>query len=205
MFLSPSNSLEPRYCFQSESPNGMCAKLYTVAASNNRVHPTRSLSSPPFTRTMNCSPGSQALWLLELIHQDHSIGITLLLLGHTTYRSVLFFTHIPFVVNRVFSTYAVLLYIVLIICTSSCALLYILYLTKTLQCKASLYNGGQPSSSVCHLIFFHLVFHHIIICIVKQRYINFSVCSLHTCAIKYLIIENYVCYYVYIFTHSSVL
>jgi len=28
---------------QSESPSGMCAKLRTVAASNNRVHPTRSL------------------------------------------------------------------------------------------------------------------------------------------------------------------
>jgi len=28
---------------RSESPNGMCAKLRTVAASNNRVHPTRSL------------------------------------------------------------------------------------------------------------------------------------------------------------------
>ena len=29
--------------FRSENPNGMCTKLYTVAASNNRSHTTRSL------------------------------------------------------------------------------------------------------------------------------------------------------------------
>jgi len=29
---------------RSESPSGMCAKLRTVAASNNRDHPARSLS-----------------------------------------------------------------------------------------------------------------------------------------------------------------
>jgi len=61
----------------------MCAKLRTVAASNNRDHPTRSLSSSPFASTINCSPGSQAL--LEVTHQDHSIGITLLLLVRATY------------------------------------------------------------------------------------------------------------------------
>ena len=76
----------------------MCAELRTVAASNNRDHPTRSLSSSPLASTINCSPGSQALW--EVTHQDHSIEITLLLLVRATYIMVLFFTHIPFVLNR---------------------------------------------------------------------------------------------------------
>ena len=49
---------------------------------------------------INCSPGSQAL--LEVTHQDHSIGITLLLLVRATFAWVLFFAHIPFVVNRTF-------------------------------------------------------------------------------------------------------
>jgi len=31
------------FCCNWKSPSGMCAKLRTVAASNNRVHPTRSL------------------------------------------------------------------------------------------------------------------------------------------------------------------
>ena len=64
-------------------PSGMCTKLRTVAASNNRDHRTRSLSSSPLASTINCSPGSQAL--LEVTHQDHSIGITLLLLVRATY------------------------------------------------------------------------------------------------------------------------
>jgi len=68
---------------RSEIPSGMCAKLRTVAASNNRDHPPRSLSSSPLASTINCSPGSQA-WL-EITHQDHSIGITLLLLLRATY------------------------------------------------------------------------------------------------------------------------
>jgi len=39
------------------------------------------------------------------------------------------------------------------------------------------------------LYIFHLVFfYHIIICVVKQMYINFNVCSIYTCEIKYLII-----------------
>ena len=46
---------------RSEIPSSMCAKLRTVAASNNRDHPTRSLSSSPLASTINCSPGSQAL------------------------------------------------------------------------------------------------------------------------------------------------
>jgi len=76
--------------------------LRTAAASNNRVHPTRSILSSPLASTINCSLASQEL--LEVTHQDHSIGITLLLLVRTTYCTiymVLFFEHIPFVVNRV--------------------------------------------------------------------------------------------------------
>jgi len=68
---------------RSEIPSGMCAKLRTMAASNNRDHPTRSLSSSPLASTINCSPGSQAL--SEVTHHDHSIGITLLLLVRATY------------------------------------------------------------------------------------------------------------------------
>ena len=59
---------------------------------------TRSLLSPPLVRTINCSLASQAL--LEVTRLDHSIGITLLLLVCATYIWVLFFQHIPFVVNR---------------------------------------------------------------------------------------------------------
>jgi len=51
----------------SEVLSGMCAKLRTAAASNNRDHASQSL---------------------------------LLLLAHATYIMVLFFTHIPFVVNH---------------------------------------------------------------------------------------------------------
>ena len=94
----PSHPGHSTIFLRSEIPSGMCAKLRTVAASNNRDYPTRSLSSSPFASTINCSPGSQAL--LEVTHQDHSIGITLLLLVRATYTMVLFFTHIPFVVNH---------------------------------------------------------------------------------------------------------
>jgi len=83
-----------------EIPSSMCAELRTVAASNNRDHPTRSLSPSPFTSTINCSPGVLVRALSEVTHQDHSIGITLLLLVRATYIMVLFFTHIPFVVNH---------------------------------------------------------------------------------------------------------
>jgi len=67
---------------RSEIPSGMRAKLRTAAASNNRDHPMRSLSSSPLASTINCSPGSQAL--LEVTHQGHTIGITLLLLVRAT-------------------------------------------------------------------------------------------------------------------------
>jgi len=59
---------------------------------------TRSLLSSPLLSTVNCSLASQAL--LEVTRLDHSIGITLSLLLCATYIWVLFFTHIPFVVNR---------------------------------------------------------------------------------------------------------
>jgi len=52
---------------RTEILSGMCAKLCTVAASNNRDHASQSL---------------------------------LLLLARATYILVLFFTHIPFVVNH---------------------------------------------------------------------------------------------------------
>jgi len=77
---------------RSEIPSGMCAELRTVAASNSRDHPTRSLSSSPSASTINCSPGSQAL--SEVTHQGHSIGITLLLLVRATYMyGVVLHTH----------------------------------------------------------------------------------------------------------------
>jgi len=84
-----------------QNPNRKCAKLHTVAANNNRVHPTRSLSSLPSGRKISCWPGAQAL--LEVTHQDHSIGITLLVLLRATYIWVLLFAHIPFVANRAFN------------------------------------------------------------------------------------------------------
>jgi len=39
----PSHSGHSTFLLRSESPNGMCAKLRTVAASNNWVHTPRSL------------------------------------------------------------------------------------------------------------------------------------------------------------------
>jgi len=57
----------------SEIPSGKCAKFRTVAASNNRDHPTRTLSLSPLASTINRSLASQAL--LEVTHQDRSIGI----------------------------------------------------------------------------------------------------------------------------------
>jgi len=58
---------------------------------------TKPLLSP-LVSTANCSLASQAL--LEVTRLDHSIRIALLLLVCATYILVLFFTHIPFVVNR---------------------------------------------------------------------------------------------------------
>ena len=66
----PSHPGHSTIFLRSESPSGMCAKLFIVAASNNRVHLIRSLYYCLFT---------PHIWAL-------------------------FFTHIPFMVNRAFST-----------------------------------------------------------------------------------------------------
>ena len=86
---------------RSESLSGKCAELHTVAASNSRGHKTTLVVTISKYCTINCSLALQAL--LEITHHDHCIGITLLLLVHATYISVLFLPHIPFVVNRKFN------------------------------------------------------------------------------------------------------
>ena len=86
----------------SESMSGKRAKLHAVAASSNRDHPTRSISSSPLASTINCTSGSQAV--SEVNHRGHSIGITLSLLVHATCARVLIFVHIPFVVHRALNT-----------------------------------------------------------------------------------------------------
>ena len=43
VFLAIQRNLKIVILLRSEIPSGMCAKLRTVAASNNRDHPTRSL------------------------------------------------------------------------------------------------------------------------------------------------------------------
>jgi len=48
---------------------------HSVAASNDRVHQMRSLSSSPLARTINCSPGSQSNvrgHSSRSLHRDHS-------------------------------------------------------------------------------------------------------------------------------------
>ena len=76
---------------RSEIPSGMCTKLRTVTASNNRDH-ARNLSSRTLVNKLNRS------------HVNISSATTsqslLLLLARATYIMVLFFTHIPFVVNH---------------------------------------------------------------------------------------------------------
>jgi len=42
-----------------ENPSGKCAKLHSMAASNNRNHATRSLSSSPLAGITMCSAQSQ--------------------------------------------------------------------------------------------------------------------------------------------------
>ena len=61
--LHTARPSHPRYStilLWSESLSGMCAKLCTVATSNNRVQPTRSHSSSPVPSTIDCSLASQA-------------------------------------------------------------------------------------------------------------------------------------------------
>jgi len=81
-------------CFlllRSEIPSGICAKLRTVAASNNRDH-ARNLSSRTLVITFSCSHAN--------IGRTFTSQSFLLLLARATYIMVLFFTHIPFVVNQ---------------------------------------------------------------------------------------------------------
>jgi len=92
-----SSTLRMACCCDRKS-RAACAQLRTVAASNNRDHPTRSLSSSPLAGTINCSPGSQAL--LEVTHQDHSIGDHSIIACSRHIHVFLFFAHIPFVVNH---------------------------------------------------------------------------------------------------------
>jgi len=72
--LKTSVLLRVLVVLRSESVSGKCVKLYTGAASNNRNHPTRLLS-----------------------------GVNSLSLVHATYIRVLFFAHIPFLVNYAFN------------------------------------------------------------------------------------------------------
>jgi len=76
---------------RSEIPSGMCAKLRTVAASNNRDH-ARNLSSCTLVVTFNRSQVN--------IGRATTSQSLLLLLARATHMMVLFFTHIPFAVNH---------------------------------------------------------------------------------------------------------
>jgi len=69
----------------------MCAKLRTVAASNNRDH-ARNLPSRTLVVTFNRSQVN--------IGRASTSQSLLLLLARATHMTVLFFTHIPFVVNH---------------------------------------------------------------------------------------------------------
>jgi len=76
---------------RSEIPSGMCAKLRTVAASNNRDH-ARNLSLRTLVVTFNLSQVN--------ISRATTSQSLLLLLVRATHMMVLFFPHIPFVVNH---------------------------------------------------------------------------------------------------------
>jgi len=78
---------------RSESPTGMCAKLRTMAASNNRDHAPQSLFAyashqvQPFTRQYR---------------QSFHAAISLIIACSRRVHILLFFAHITFVVNRAF-------------------------------------------------------------------------------------------------------
>jgi len=76
---------------RSEILSGMCAKLRIVAASNNRDH-DRNLSSCTLVVTFDRSQVN--------ISRASTSQSLLLLLARATHMMVLFFTHIPFVVNH---------------------------------------------------------------------------------------------------------
>jgi len=73
----------------------MCAKLRTVAASNDRDH-ARNLSSRMLAIMFDCSHVS-----IGRVSTSQSL---FLLLARATYIMVLFFTHTPFVVNHTINT-----------------------------------------------------------------------------------------------------
>ena len=75
----------------SEIPSGMCAKLHSVAARNNRDH-ARNLSSRTLVVMFNRSHVN--------IGRATMLQSLLLLLARATHMMVLFFTHTPFVVNH---------------------------------------------------------------------------------------------------------
>jgi len=76
---------------RSEIPSGMCAKLRTVAVSNNRDH-ARNLSFRTLVVAFNRSHVN--------VGRATTLQSLLLLLARASYIMVLFFTHIPFMVNH---------------------------------------------------------------------------------------------------------
>ena len=76
---------------RSEIPSGMCAKLRTVAASSNRDH-ARNLSSRTLVIVVNRSHVN--------IGRATTSQSLLLVLARAAHIMVLFFPHIPFVVNH---------------------------------------------------------------------------------------------------------
>jgi len=87
-----SRILNTCYCcdLRSESPSGMCAKLYTVAASNNRCHSPRTLVITFNRSHVNIGRAYTPRSLYYCLFAPHIY-------------TVLFFTHIPFVVNHTFN------------------------------------------------------------------------------------------------------
>ena len=65
------------------SPRTLVVTFNRTQVNIGRASTPRSLMSSPLASTINCSPDSQAM--LEVTHQNHSIGITLLLLVRATY------------------------------------------------------------------------------------------------------------------------
>jgi len=90
------NSQQTFLCYhilmQLEIPSGMFAKLHTEAASNNRDHATQSLFAYACRYVQSFT--SQC-------RQSFHVAISLIIAcSRHAYIMVLFFTHIPFVVNH---------------------------------------------------------------------------------------------------------
>jgi len=69
---------------RSEIPSGMCAELRTVAASNNRDHPTRSLFYclfAPHTQWCYSSRTSRSWWITQSM-QHHRRGCNTSFIQH---------------------------------------------------------------------------------------------------------------------------